>query len=195
MIARQRLLSEKGQSILEFTIITPILLLIVLGVVEVSYAMLDQQIANRFTREGSNLISRSISIEDATNALRGMGARPINLNDGSSKVIFSVVKRGATTGTANYDRLFMYQRRVYGSFAGSSKIGFGGGSFNGAPDYEAVNADTNAALRTTNVSNDLAPNVGDMLYITEVYTSHNLLTPYANFGLPIPGTLYSIAYF
>ena len=36
---------------------------------------------------------------------------------------------------------------------------------------------------------------GGMTYITEVYTTHILITPLDRFGITVPGTLYSIAYF
>jgi hypothetical protein len=192
---RQRLLSASGQSILEFTIVMPLILLVVLGVVEVGYALLDQQVVTRLTREGSNLISRSTTIEDATTAMTTMHSRPVNFNDGSSRLIFSVIKRGGTVGTANFDQLFLYQRRVFGSYPGTSKLIHGGGSFNGAPDYEAVNSDNDPNLRVTNVDPNLVMNRGGMIYITEIYTRHNLITPFDRFGVPIPETLYSIAYF
>jgi hypothetical protein len=34
-----------------------------------------------------------------------------------------------------------------------------------------------------------------MLYVTEIYTRHDLITPLSGFGVTVPGTLYSIAYF
>jgi len=36
---------------------------------------------------------------------------------------------------------------------------------------------------------------GGMIYVTEIYTAHTLLTPLSNLGLSLPQTLYSIAYF
>jgi hypothetical protein len=36
---------------------------------------------------------------------------------------------------------------------------------------------------------------GDLLYITEIYTRHPLITPFNRFGVTMPQTLYSIAYF
>lgn len=192
---RQTFRSARGQSILEFTLIVPLVLLILLGVVEVAYVLLDQQVVTRMTREGSNMISRDASIEDATTVMRNMGIRPVNLNNGSSKVIFSVIKRGGIVGTANYDRLYMYQRRVYGTFPGTSRFSFGGGAFNGAPDYEAVNADGNAALQVNNVPAGLVAVKGGMIYVTEIFSRHNLITPFDQWGVPIPSALYSIAYF
>ena len=46
--------------------------------------------------------------------MKKMSDRPLNFDDGSSKVIFSVLKRGATTGTTNYNKNILYQRYTYG---------------------------------------------------------------------------------
>jgi hypothetical protein len=107
-----------------------------------------------------------------------------------------VIKKGATTGTANYDQIFLYQRFEYGAIGGASHITTrGSGAFGGAPNYEAVNSDNNSGLQVTNLPANLIAPRGGMIYVTEIYTMHQLLTPVANFGLRIPTTLYSIAYF
>ena len=61
--------SARGQSIVEFAIILPFLLLIVLGVVETSYALLDQHVVTKLAREGSNLISRDTSLTQAARVI------------------------------------------------------------------------------------------------------------------------------
>ena len=191
-----RLKDASGQSIVECAMILPVLVVIVLGVSEVGWALLDQHAVTRLTREGSNLISRDTTLQDAATVMRGMSSRPVNLDDGSSKVIFSVLKRGETTGTANYDRIILYQRYQYGSFGGGSKLQTSGsGTFGPAPDYQAVNSDANTGLRVTNVPSDLIAVRGGMVYVTEIYTRHSLITPLERFGISVPQTLYSIAYF
>ena len=188
--------ADSGQSIVETAMILPVLVVIVLGVSEVSWALLDQHSVTRLTREGSNLISRDTTLQDAAQVMRGMSSRPINLDDGTSKVIFSVLKRGETTGTANYDRIILYQRYQYGSFGGGSKLQTSGsGSFGAAPDYKAANSDNNTGLRVTNVPSDLIAVRGGMISVTEIYTRHTLITPLQRFGISVPQTLYSIAYF
>ena len=62
--------AASGQSLVEFAIILPLVLLIVLGVVEVGYALLDQHVVTKLTREGSNLISRDTTLQDAATAMR-----------------------------------------------------------------------------------------------------------------------------
>ena len=173
----RKLGSSSGQSLVEFAIVLPLVLLIVLGVVEVGFALLDQQVVTKLTREGSNLISRDTSLQDAATAMRTISSRPVNFDNGS-KLIFSVLRKGATTGSANYNRIILYQRYEFGTYTGSSKLTTaGGGSFRGAPDYEANNADSNTGLQVTNVPANLVTDPGGMIYVTELYTRHALITP------------------
>lgn len=185
--------ADAGQSLIEFAVVLPLLVLIVLGVVELSYALLDMHVTTTFSREGSNLISRNTSLKDAVSAMRQMSSRPINLEDGSSKIIFSVVRRVATPGAANYNADILYQRTQYGTLSASTRISGGGGALGPAPDYQALDPDNDTGLRVGNLPVTLS--LGGMLYITEVFTKHVKLTPLQNFGISLPDQLYSIAYF
>ena len=128
--------------------------------------------------------------------MRNLSSRPVNLDNGS-KLIYSVIKKGATAGTANFDKEILYQRYEYGSLAGATSAvkTRGNGSFRGAPDYEAVNSDNDANLQISNLPVTLNLVRGGMIYVTEVFTRHPLITPVDRFGLTLPQTLYSIAYF
>jgi TadE-like protein len=194
MSLKRRLADTSGQSLVEFAIVLPIAMLLTLGVVEVGYALYDQHVITRLTREGSNLISRDATLEQAEAAMKSIASGPVNF-DSDSRLIFSVIKRGATTGTTNFDRLILYQRREFGSIPGTSALRtVGAGSFSGPPNYEAVNSDGNANLQLTNVGNlVLVP--GGMIYVTEIFTRHDPITPFDRFGVTMPRTLYSIAYF
>jgi Flp pilus assembly protein TadG len=191
---KTRAISERGQGLIEFAVVMPLILILVLGVVEVGYALLDQHVVTKLTREGSNLISRNTSLGDAASAMRAMSTRPVDFT-ASSRVIFSVVKKGATTGTGNYNKDILYQRYEFGPLAATSTLATrGAGSFGTGPEFQANNSDTDTSLQITNLpANLVAP--GGMLYITEIYTTHDLITPFDRFGINIPRTLYSIAYF
>jgi Flp pilus assembly protein TadG len=187
---------DSGQSLIEFAIVLPLVIILVLGVVEVGYALLDQQVVNKLTREGSNLISRDTTLADATLAMTTMSSRPVNFGNGSARLIFSVLKKGATTGTPNYNQIVLYQRHTYGSLSGSSKLTTSGsGSFGGPPDYIAANSDNDTRLRVTNVPSTLVTNPGGLIYVTEIYSRHPVITPFDRFGVTVPQILYSIAYF
>jgi hypothetical protein len=193
---RRTFSNARGQSLIEFALILPFILTIVLGVVELGFALEDQHIVTKLTREGSNLISRDTSLQDAATAIKLMGSAPLNFDNGTSKVIFSVLKKGATTGSANYNQPILYQRYIYGSFPGASKINTrGSASFGPPPDYAATNSDSNTSLQVTNLPPNLITMPGGMIYVTEIYSRHVLITPLNRFGINVPQSLYSIAYF
>jgi hypothetical protein len=193
----KKLLDARGQSIIEFALLSPLILVVALGVIEFGYALLDQHVVTKLTREGSNLISRDTTIDDAVNAMRSMSTRPVDFTT-RSRVIFSVLKKGATTSSPNYDKVILYQRLEYGSLTAGASSGLrmsGSGTFGGGPDYVAQNSDTNTGLQIANLPAYLDVTRGGMVYVTEIFTTHDLLTPLDHFGVTVPNTLYSIAYF
>lgn len=184
-----------GQSVVEFAMVLPLLLVVVLGVIEVSYALLDQHVVTKLTREGSNLISRDTSLADAATALKTMSGRPVDF-DTHSRLIFSVVRRGATTNTNNYNKDILYQRYSYGAISATSALTTrGAATFGGAPEYQATDPDGDSSLQVTNLPAGIVLTTGGTIYITEIFTTHQLITPFDKFGVTVPTTLYSIAYF
>lgn len=192
---RRRLSNARGQSMIEMAIALPFLTLLALGLIELSSALLDQHVVTRLAREGSNLISRDTSLQDAVTAMRGMASRPVNFDDGSSTIILSVIRNVSTVGAANYGQNILYERYKYGSLSASSQLATrGSGSFGGAPDYQANNSDNDTSLQLTNLPTGLLT-TGGMLYVTEIYSTHTMLTPLGNFGVNVPPQMYSIAFF
>jgi hypothetical protein len=189
------IISSKGQALVEFALTLPLLLLLVLGIIEMAYALYDQHVITKLTREGSNLISRNTPIQDAETAMDSMANRPVDFNS-NSKLIFSVLKNVSTIGAANYNKVILYQRHQIGSLSAQSVFTTqGAGSFSGPKDYIANNSDTDTRLQITNVPASLQIPLGGFTYVTEIYTQHNLITPFDKIGMRLPTTLYSIAYF
>jgi hypothetical protein len=190
-----RLRSSRGQTLIEFTLVMPLILVLMLGVVEVGYALVDQHVVTKISREGANLISRNATIDQALVALRNMSTRPVDFTDGA-RVIFSVIRKGATVNTPNYGETILLRRFEYGTIPGQSEIRIAGsGTFTGA-DHTAVASDFNTGLQITTLPSGLANiPIGGMVYVTEIYARHERLTPLHNFGISVPETLYSIAYF
>ena len=96
---RQRVSCASGQTLLEFALVLPFVLVLALGVIEVGYALLDQHVVTKLAREGSNLISRDTSLADAATAMRNMSSRPVNFNNGSSRrdLVTTLVKSAYCT--------------------------------------------------------------------------------------------------
>ena len=188
----ERLRSSRGQSIVEFAICLPLLLILTLGVVETSNALMSQHVITKVSREGSNMISRETRLTDAGTALKNTSSDPGGFN-ATTKVIFSVLLR-SQSGTNN-GFLVLYQRHELGNLSlGVSRLN-GSGTFPAANDYTAANPNSDTGLRVTNAPTGIASDPGGMIYVTEVFTSYTPLTPLTNFGITIPPVLYSIAYF
>jgi len=193
---KPRLRCDAGQGLIEFAMVLPIFLVLALGVAEFGYALLEQHVVTKLTREGSNLISRDTTLQDAALAMKTMQIKPVDFNGANARLILSVIKRGGTTGTANYDKDILYQRHQIGGLSKTSRLNTRGAvSFGPAPDYTAPSADSNTNLQITNLPSTVVLAPGGMLYVTEVYTKYSSITPLNNFGLTLPDTLYSIAYF
>ena len=193
--ALARLASSRGQSIVEFAICLPLLLLVTLGVIEMSNALMSQHVITKVAREGSNMISRETELVDAGTALQNMSANPGTFN-ARTLVIFSVLMRSQTG--SNTGQLVLYQRYQVGNGSlGGSRLN-GSGSFTAANDYTAANPNNTASLRVTNAPAGIASVPGGLIYVTEVYTSYDSMTPLGNlrdYNIPVPTVLYSIAYF
>jgi Flp pilus assembly protein TadG len=190
--AFSRLRSSNGQSIVEFAICLPLLVVLTLGVVETSNALLSQHVITKVAREGSNMISRETRLTDAGAALVNMSSTPGTFNT-TTKVIFSVLLRSQTG--SNNGSLVLYQRHQVGNLALPGSRLNGSGAFPAATDYTAANPNNDAGLRVTNAPAGIGAVPGGMIYVTEVYTTYTPLTPLANFGITTPPVLYSIAYF
>ena len=189
--------SSSGQSLIEFTLFLPLALVIGLGMIELSYALLDQHVVSKLTREGSNLISRNATLEDAGLVMRTMGTRPVDFANGST-LIFSVLRKVSTTDADNYDKVILYQRHSFGTLpAESAFVTAGTGSFSGAPNYQAFDSDNDVRLQIVGLPDSLDVGIGGMVFVTEIYTTHRLITPFNGIflGGHVPTTLYSVAYF
>ena len=192
---RRDVSSAKGQTLVEMAVVMPVVLMLSLGLVEVSYAVLHQHVISRITREGANLISRDVTLLDASNALKSMSTAPVDFTDGS-QLILSVLKKGSTVGTANYDKVVLYQRYSIGTLGAVSTLATAGSVTVGpSPDYKVANSDTDTNLRITTLPATVDITRGGLLFVAEVFTAHDPLTPLDKFGVTIPPTLQSIAYF
>jgi Flp pilus assembly protein TadG len=187
--------AEQGQTLVEMAFVLPIILMVSLGVVEVSYALLHQHVISRITREGANLISRDVTLLDASNAIKNMTTTPVDFANGS-QLVLTVLKKGAVVGSANYDKVVLYQRYSIGTLGSNSTLTTAGSPALGpAPDFRAANSDTDTNLQITNLPANVDITRGGLLYVAEVFTTHAALTPLDKFGVTVPPTLQSIAFF
>jgi len=182
---------EAGQALFEFGITLPILMALVLGVIEFGYALFQVQLVTSMAREGSNLIARQVTIDDAEAALGAMSG--LVRFDANSTLIFSVVRLGVGgPSAANNNVPIIVQRHSVGAFAASVLGDPPQSAYQGSPDYNAVNPDNNPSIRVSGaLPNGLTLTPGESVYVTEVFTQRTSIVPF----LPLPATLRAAAYF
>jgi TadE-like protein len=186
--------SQQGQSLMEFAMILPLMLLLVLGVIEVGYALFEAHILARLAREGSNLISRQTTLQEAQTSIVAAASHPVAFG-AKGRLVFSVITTG--TGGANLNKAIISQRLALGSLSAPSKLGDPpASSYGPAPHYTAINSDNDAAIRVSGpLPNGLVLSAGQFVYLTEVYHRHDLITPFDRFGVTLPTNLYASAFF
>jgi TadE-like protein len=180
---------DAGQALFELGITLPILMALVMGVIQLGYVLFQTLLVSSIAREGSNLVSRQVTISDTEMALQAMSG--IVKFDSNSAVIISVLKLGMS-GT-NKDQPIISQRHTLGSFSANSVLGDPPqSSYDIAPDYNALDADNDGSIVVTGaLPNGLTLTAGESVYVTEVFTRTTSIVPF----MPLPDTLYASAFF
>ncbi|NWG14770.1 MAG: pilus assembly protein [Acidobacteria bacterium] len=172
----------------------PLLLVLALGIIEVSYALYSQHVVVQLSREAANLISRDVTLQDAAAAMTSMASLPVDFNSDRSRLTLSVIRQG--TAGRNAGKPILYQRCEIGGLVASSVLRTRGpGAFGGPPDFVALDPDNDEDLQIINLPDNVAvPNSG-LIFLAEVSNEHNVITPFDKIGFRLPTTLYSSAYF
>lgn len=175
--------SQRGQALVEFTLTLPILLLLVLGVVELSNMLNAYLVLAHLTREGANATSRETEPTGIDTDLDRViaGAEPILRGDNTGQwtVIYSQIVPGENPDSYEVSRLDSW---IKGGLGKASKIGLNDGPVNWAE------------LGVTPASITL----GQTFHVVEVYYDYrpSMVTPLENFlSVLLPTTFYERAVF
>ena len=85
-------ISNKGQSLIELTLMTPLMLLLIFGVIEVGSVISSYLRLSQLTREGANLTSRGETPNNALDAITAAGAPMIRNNNLTQwKIVYSKI--------------------------------------------------------------------------------------------------------
>jgi Flp pilus assembly protein TadG len=184
----------RGQSLVEFVMVMPLVLVLLLGIIEVSYALFENHLIIKLAREGANLISRGTNLGQAETSLLAATTAPVAFN-AKGKLVLSVIKLG--DAGSNLNRPIISQRGVVGTLSANSVLGNPPtSSYAGPPYYTAVNPNNDPNIRIAGaLPNGLTLAAGQSVYVTEVYTRHDLITPLRSFGVTLPTNLYASAFF
>lgn len=171
--------SENGQALVEFSLITVALLVLIFGAIDFGRAIYLRQLLVNLSRETANLEARgsgSTTQDIMTNALGAAiqeGLPTLNLNSVTGMVI--------VTAVTNFGKGFrISQQYTAGTLAGAtSRIGKG--------------SNTTATLPSTGAS--ILP-ANRTVYVAEIYYQFFPITPVGNFiKAVLPKEFYDAAYF
>ena len=164
---RRLLRNENGQDLVELTMLTPLLLLIVFGIVEFGNILDSQQALSYLTREGANIASRGAGLDEVLATTLTNGAE-IQLDTRGGAIV---------TKIRFEDSVAEVESQITSpGYAMASRIG-GPGDQVGS-------------------MSDLALGEGSSLYVVEVFYRRPMLTPVmAFFSGTIPEVMYDRAVF
>ena len=182
-----------GQTLAEVAIVLPLLFLMIFGLLELGWAIYQSNVIRGYVREGSNIISRNGTIQDAEMGIIAAAAAggPIEIGRDSetSMLILSVVTLASTGDNAN--RPIIIQRRSIGRLDERSVLGDPPASaFGPAPDYEAFAPSADGRLVAT-LPDGYTLTPGQSLFVTEIYTRRQRIVDVGE----LPDVLYASAFF
>ena len=87
---RQRKPRNEGQALVELSLVTVLLMVLLLGIIDFSRFILQRQVVVNLTREGANLASRGTTLSNAVDAVV-ISASPLNIASNGRVIITSVL--------------------------------------------------------------------------------------------------------
>ena len=180
---------SRGQALAEFGVTISLLLVVLLGIFQVSYLIYQQYVALNLAREGANLILRQSTFDDAAAAM----AQTDPQFDANTRLILSVVELGPPGGP-NAAKAIITQRHAWGMPVGASTLGDppSGSYLDVTKNYVAKDPARDTRIQAT-LRNGLQINTGQLVFVAEIYRKRRDIVPLA--GTQLPDSLYSVTYF
>lgn len=85
---------SRGTSIVEFTLVLPLLLIMILALIEFGSLIQSRLIVANVAREGASIASRSLTLDNALANLVAVSAHPLVLNGPQGKVVITRITAG-----------------------------------------------------------------------------------------------------
>ena len=160
-----RLYSKKGQTLIELTLIFPLMLALVWGVIEVGSLISAYLTLTSTTREGANLTSRGTAPGAALAAIKAAAAPLIRDNNTSQwKMVYSKIEQDPTIPCAQAPCTYIVTVQTSnGNFVPVSKLGVVGDTVTTADVSGIDTVNPFQVFHSIEIFYDYAPNI--MTYI------------------------------
>ncbi len=184
---------SRGQTLAEVALALPVLIVLLVGTLQVGWALYQGHVVEKVAREAANMISRQVTFGATGTAIQNSQLYPGGPFDPNAKLILSVVRLG--TGGPNNNLPIIAQRYTIGSLSGTSAIGNPGtGSYTGGPNYTAVDPNGDTGIRAT-LPGGLTLVSGQQVFVSELYMRRSDMASMSTWGVTFPDKLYARAFF
>jgi hypothetical protein len=166
---------SRGTSIIEFTLVLPLLLIMILALIEFGHLIQARLIVANVSREGGSMASRTITIDAGLANLVAVSGHPLILNGADGKVIITRIDAGESSARPTP---IITSQVSAGSLGQASAVGAGKANF-GLPAnlYSHLVYLNNPVGRGSDIAE---------LTMVEVYYKYRPITPLPKF---VPGLI------
>ena len=169
---------RRGTALIEFALILPILIILVLATVDFGRLIQARLIISNVSREGGSLAARQTTVDTSLITVLKESGKPLNLIGADGKIIITRVKAGLSTGAPNPTIATQDSR---GTLARSSTIAAGNANLGlTASIYNHL------LFKTANATSDIAE-----VTVVEVFYKYRPITPFPKGfggGMLLPNT-------
>jgi hypothetical protein len=116
--ARPAHAASRGAAIVEFALVLPILLFLVMAVIDIGHLIETRMILTNVSREGGSIGSRQTPIDVSLTDMLVASGRPVDLGGADGKVVVSRIAAGTSAGSPNPTVEVQYERGGLGVNSG-----------------------------------------------------------------------------
>ena len=170
---------RRGTALIEFALILPILIILVLATVDFGRLIQARLIISNVSREGGSIAARQTTVDPSLITMLRESAKPLNLVGTDGKIIITRIKAGLSAAAPNPT---IATQDIQGTLGRNSTIG----TVVGANPNLAASIYNHLVFKTANATSDIAE-----VTVVEVFYKYRPITPFPKGfggGMLLPNT-------
>ena len=156
---------RRGIALIEFALILPILVILVLATVDFGRLIQVRLIISNVSREGGSLAARQTTVDTSLTTVLKESGKPLNLIGPDGKIIVTRIKSGTSAAAANPTIATQFSR---GTLAKNSTIATGNANLG-----LTANIYNHLLFKSANATSDITE-----VTVVEVYYKYRPITPF-----------------